>query len=333
MELHSYAKLRGYKKWTIQQKRKLVEARINYDGIFSKKSSNCVDSWKKIMNTAKLNEFNVCFVRKQWANLLAKYKVYKRTRLRQLGKNGEINDQIAREISEEWEFFYPIHSFMSKKPTNFHSYAQNPRDADENGNAHQDEDYKSEFKSSPPPFPQNTDHDFYSKSASREIQDIKMEPDESSTSNLNTSAAATSSAKPSENNNKILGQNSCSTLNSSSIKIEQPQKIVQAEHSAKKTPKKGKPSERDKYYKHKRRYDRRNERRFDALLNVFGQMVKTYFPNVDTTKLDAQSDQISTEDDNESSMSDTVCMEEDLESFCSEQSSAAEPPVSDESGL
>ncbi|XP_055847117.1 uncharacterized protein LOC129912748 [Episyrphus balteatus] len=326
MELHSYAKLRGYKKWTIQQKRKLVEARINYDGIFSRKSSNCMDSWKKIMTTAKLNDFNVCFVRKQWANLLAKYKAYKRTRLRQLGKNGEINDQIAREISEEWEFFYPIHSFMSKKPTNFHSYAQNPRDAaDENGNDHDDE--LKPFPTIPP----NTDHDFYSKSASREIPSLfKMESDELAIPNQAT--VATSPRRVSESV-VVSGQNS-----ENSIKIEEPEKIVQTEIIAtdsaavKKTKKKRKPSERDKYYKHKRRYDRRNERRMDALLNVVGQMVKEYFPNVDTSKLDGQSDQISTEDDNESDESETVFMEEDTESSCTAASSAEAPP-SDESGL
>lgn len=284
------------------------------------------------MTTAKLNDFNVCFVRKQWANLLAKYKAYKRTRLRQLGKNGEINEQIAREISEEWEFFYPIHSFMSKKPTNFHSYAQNPCDADENGNAHHDDDDKLELKSSSTSrIPPNTDHDFYSKSASREIQDIQMEPNEYSKQNLATAAAR------SLEDIMVSGQNSCSTINSINI---EPQKIVQAAtadgvgvgDSTKKTEKKRKPSERDKYYKHKRRYDRRNERRFDALLNVFGQMLKAHYPNVDTSKLDAQSDQISTEDDNESLTSETLCMEEDMESSCTEPSSV-EPPVSDESGL
>lgn len=329
MELHSYAKLRGYKKWSIQQKRKLVEARINYDGIFLRKSSNCMDSWKKIMTAAKLNDFNVCFVRKQWANLLAKYKAYKRTRLRHLGRNGEITEQIAREISEDWEFFYPIHSFMSRKPTNFHSYAQNPHDAaDENGNgfdnnavAEEHEENNKSLRQQVPTIAPNTDHDFYSKSASSEMLPcVKLEPQESSKSNL-FAAAIVAPEQVSDNATdcvKIVSE--VTALGDASPKDKTTKKKMR------------KSSEKEKYYKHKRRYDRRNEKRFDALLNVIGQMVKQHYPNVDISKLDAQSDQISTEDDNESSTSETAFMEEDSGSSSAAQSTAEAPP-SDESGL
>uniref|UniRef100_T1P7T6 Uncharacterized protein n=1 Tax=Musca domestica TaxID=7370 RepID=T1P7T6_MUSDO len=44
-------------------------------------------------------------------------------------------------------------------------------------------------------------------------------------------------------------------------------------------------SERDKYYRHKRRFNRRLEKRFDALLNVVGQVVKAEYPSVDVKPL------------------------------------------------
>lgn len=44
-------------------------------------------------------------------------------------------------------------------------------------------------------------------------------------------------------------------------------------------------SERDKYYRHKRRFNRRLEKRFDALLQVMGQIVKKEYPTVDVTPL------------------------------------------------
>lgn len=44
-------------------------------------------------------------------------------------------------------------------------------------------------------------------------------------------------------------------------------------------------SERDKYYRHKRRFNRRLEQRFDAILQVMGQVVKAGYPNVDITPL------------------------------------------------
>lgn len=44
-------------------------------------------------------------------------------------------------------------------------------------------------------------------------------------------------------------------------------------------------SERERYYRHKRRYNRRLERRFDALLNVFGQIVKAEYPNINVSPL------------------------------------------------
>lgn len=44
-------------------------------------------------------------------------------------------------------------------------------------------------------------------------------------------------------------------------------------------------SERDKYYRHKRRFNRRLEKRFDAILQVIGQVVKTKCPNVDVTPI------------------------------------------------
>ena len=44
-------------------------------------------------------------------------------------------------------------------------------------------------------------------------------------------------------------------------------------------------SERDKYYRHKRHFNRRLEKRFDAILQVMSQIVKVEYPSVDVTPL------------------------------------------------
>ncbi|XP_075158341.1 uncharacterized protein LOC142231599 [Haematobia irritans] len=123
MELHSYAKRRASKKWTIEQKRKLVAARINYDSWFNSKPSNSVVPWKKVLSVAKLDDFNVFFVRKQWSNMLTKYKQYKQSRLDGIATNKAIHAEMIERINQEWEFFEAIHAFMTRKTTNLHSYA------------------------------------------------------------------------------------------------------------------------------------------------------------------------------------------------------------------
>lgn len=44
-------------------------------------------------------------------------------------------------------------------------------------------------------------------------------------------------------------------------------------------------SEREKYYRHKRKFNCRMEKRFDALLNVFGQIVKAEYPSINVSSL------------------------------------------------
>ncbi|KAI9590147.1 probable serine/threonine-protein kinase cdc7 isoform X1 [Glossina fuscipes] len=136
MELHSYAKRRGSKKWTIEQKRKLVQARIEYDSWFSNKPNNSVLPWKQILSVAKLEDFNVFFVRKQWSNMVAKYKQYKEllylTQVRLGNANTKsIDAKMLQCINDAWEFFEPIHVFMTRKTTNLHSYALIQRDSNE----------------------------------------------------------------------------------------------------------------------------------------------------------------------------------------------------------
>lgn len=46
-----------------------------------------------------------------------------------------------------------------------------------------------------------------------------------------------------------------------------------------------KSSERDKYYRHKRRFNRRIEKKFDAILHVMSQIVKAEYPSIDVSPL------------------------------------------------
>ncbi|XP_065362779.1 uncharacterized protein LOC135956275 [Calliphora vicina] len=425
MELHSYAKRRISKKWTIEQKRKLVEARIAHDAWFTNKPSSVVP-WKNILIAANLDDFNVFFVRKQWSNMLARYKQYKQTRLGNSASK-TLDAELIKRINQEWEFFGPIHTFMTRKTTNLHSYALTHRTENNNSEYlehtgeemtqtatiteqeqlnqtnktptkllhnetiiiqkdcakenipnnttiviqsninnisnddgihlfssdtndefqiitettriingkrgdHEEEEQQEEDENMNSV--RNTDHDFYSKKSSlgdmvgevklREEDDLQeqqsnyfADASEESQGSLNmvgdimqtnnqTNAVTTAPLNvitvrnangqtfeiKSENITQIESLELKEELHDEEFHNDMPSTSTQSnltqnmdELPTTSSSSRSRLSERDKYYRHKRRFNRRLEKRFDAILQVMGQIVKAEYPTVDVAPL------------------------------------------------
>ncbi|XP_054727251.1 uncharacterized protein LOC129236953 [Anastrepha obliqua] len=323
MELHSYAKRKVPKKWSTDQKRQLVETRINHDELFTNKPTASVAPWKKIVSLAKLDDYNVFFVRKQWSNMVNKYKQYKQNRLDVI-PNGTHDAEEIEKVTQEWEFFEPIHRFMSHKTTNLHSYALpitvrlplplSARDGlQDNHSSNSSEDglnvfssdtndeYNNSNDNNALKTQPNTDHDFYTKKnglplnyfadvsndtqesmlveqpitcngvtegmeqvrlhvAGEQIVEMKMEPQ----------SDIEKTAEPVQQQSFIDMNAQQQMPSTSGGRMRNYQKRLTERQL----------SEKDRYYRHKRRFNRRIERRFDAILNVFGQIVKAEYPNI-----------------------------------------------------
>lgn len=328
MELHSYAKRKVVKKWSIDQKRQLVEARINHDGLFTNKATTSVAPWKRILTLAKLDDYNVYFVRKQWSNMVNKYKQYKLNRLDVI-PNGTHDSEEIQKITQEWEFFEPIHRFMSYKTTNLHSYAlpitirlpvppTADDDDDDDGSSISSPDHHDEFSSDtnydfntadePNELREaqpNTDHDFYTKKNGLPLNYFADESNDTQESMLVEQPITCNGVTEGMEQVRLhvageqIIEMKMEQFSDTEKTVEPGRPPVYIEENAQmpstsaagrmnncpRRPKERPLSERERYYRHKRRYNRRLERRFDALLNVFGQIVKAEYPNINVSPL------------------------------------------------
>ncbi|XP_022209075.2 uncharacterized protein LOC111065280 [Drosophila obscura] len=76
MEHHTYAKS-GLKIWTIEQKRSLVKKRINADYLFNKPSLRGDRPWKTFKEMAQIGDFSEHALRQQWQALVFDYRTEK----------------------------------------------------------------------------------------------------------------------------------------------------------------------------------------------------------------------------------------------------------------
>ncbi|XP_017872309.1 PREDICTED: uncharacterized protein LOC108619976 [Drosophila arizonae] len=117
MEHHTYAKS-GSKKWSVEEKRQLVTKRIEAEDLFSKYSSKQTEPWKKFKDMAKIGDYSERALRKQWLNMVQRYRIQKSNM-----QVTPLNKQCIDVLNEEWEFFGEIHAYMNQKTTDLHSYA------------------------------------------------------------------------------------------------------------------------------------------------------------------------------------------------------------------
>ncbi|XP_034100568.1 uncharacterized protein LOC117565531 [Drosophila albomicans] len=76
MEHHTYAKS-GSKKWSAEEKRLLVTKRIEAEDLFSKYSSKQAEPWKKFKDMVRIGDYSERALRKQWLNMVQRYRIQK----------------------------------------------------------------------------------------------------------------------------------------------------------------------------------------------------------------------------------------------------------------
>ncbi|XP_070066878.1 uncharacterized protein [Drosophila virilis] len=67
---------------------------------------------------AKIGDYSERALRKQWLNMVQRYRVQKSNM-----QATPLNKQCIDVLNEEWEFFGEIHAYMNQKTTDLHSYA------------------------------------------------------------------------------------------------------------------------------------------------------------------------------------------------------------------
>lgn len=128
MEHHTYAKS-GSKKWSAEEKRLLVTKRIEAEDLFSKYSSKQAEPWKQFKDMAKIGDYSERALRKQWLNMVQRYRVQKSTL-----QVTPLNKQCIDMLNEEWEYFGEIHAYMTQRTTDLHSYALKEPNMDQSNN-------------------------------------------------------------------------------------------------------------------------------------------------------------------------------------------------------
>ncbi|KAM8719416.1 hypothetical protein ACLKA7_012038 [Drosophila subpalustris] len=128
MEHHTYAKS-GSKKWSADEKRRLVTKRIEAEDLFSKYSSKQAEPWKKFKAMAKIGDYSERALRKQWLNMVQRYRIQKST-----VQVTPLNKQCIDVLNEEWEYFGEIHAYMTQRTTDLHSYALKEPNIDQSHN-------------------------------------------------------------------------------------------------------------------------------------------------------------------------------------------------------
>lgn len=242
--------------------------------------------------------------------------------------NGPLDPQEIQKITQEWEFFEPIHRFMSYKTTNLHSYALpitirlpvtpavDLHDDDGSSISSPDgldafsSDTNYDFNAADEPnvlrgTQPNTDHDFYTKKNGLPVNYFADESNDTQESMLIEQPITCNGVTEGMEQVRLhvaseqivemkMEQHTDTEKNADPVR---PQVYTEANAQMPSTSGVGRArnyqrrpterplSERSRYYRHKRRYNRRLERRFDAILNVFGQIVKAEYPNVNVSPL------------------------------------------------
>ncbi|XP_016998246.2 uncharacterized protein [Drosophila takahashii] len=352
MDHHTYAKS-GSKKWSADEKRDLVVQRIAADELFSRYSPKHAEPWKKFKDMAKIGDFSEIALRKQWFSMVQRYRIHKANAL-----GAPLNKQSIEELNKEWEFFGSIHAYMNQKTADLHSYAlKEPNVEPPNNNLAIASVYScDEAQLSPLMLGVLNDHNFGERSppngdTTDDMDDATSPCHRSSNHNkdgnndeLDRLLAEATMRKDAESGGgggggdedvcmlhlhemecgpvMIGGEVSLSNsryndFDESVVKteeLEQPPvvKTMKKRHQRKVL------SEKDKYYRHRRRYELRMEKRLMGLCTVVGQLLKQFAPHMDVQPLlslgsDMAPMASSSSDEEENDAEDDAEEEEELE--------------------
>lgn len=308
---------------------------------------------RKFKDMAKIGDYSERALRKQWLNMVQRYRIQKSNM-----QVTPLNKQCIDVLNEEWEFFGEIHAYMNQKTTDLHSYAlkepnvqeqslspsQSPNNLairgvvnDHNFGSLIAKQFQREFRLEPVAVEQAAPHaqqdelarssadqgytrfnaetggdsplDLFTDSDSEESSQ-PSDPVAVEVSDLSEVESLLASPLPAKSASDICETNTGDTggeqlpasfeTASGSIPLDDQQQAAKSASWSgsasliEQQPAANRPtahrkrkalSEKDKYYRHRRRYEHRMERRLGGLCKVAGQLLEQLVPGVSVTPL------------------------------------------------
>ncbi|XP_017852526.1 uncharacterized protein LOC108606685 isoform X2 [Drosophila busckii] len=304
MDHHTYAKS-GSKKWTAHEKRLLVTKRIECEEFFAKYSSKQMAPWKKFRDMARIGDYSERALRRQWLNMVQLYRIQK-SKMAALPLSKECID----ELNEEWEFFGDIHAYMNQKTNDLHSYALKQPNQEQleqlssiralvndyyfgarakvkqEEEEHVKKNQADQTGDREPPSPP-AEHAAYETESTHTYTDSDYEASSEPSDPVAIEGSDLSELEEGSSFHLMLNaglneQPPPSYIASSTVATST---AAAAGATAPRTRKRKALSEREKYYRHRRRYDHRMEQRIRGLCQVAGQLIEQLMPGISVMPL------------------------------------------------
>lgn len=252
---------------------------------------------------AKIGDYSERALRKQWLNMVQRYRIQKSNM-----RVTQLNKQCIDALNKEWEFFGEIHAYMTQRTTDLHSYALKEPNVDQSSNnvavrgvindhsfaecstkpniardikntdasesptpAAPDEEQCNKLEAPAQQFsPADTFNDWDSQGSSEPSDPVAVEV--SDLSETESIAAKPAAATAAVHQFKQATASETTTSDASPLPA---------------TPKRKRKAltEREKYYRHRRRFEHRMEVRLGGLCIVAGQLLEHLLPDMNVTPL------------------------------------------------
>lgn len=257
---------------------------------------------------AKIGDYSERALRKQWLNMVQRYRIQKSNM-----RVTPLNKQCIDALNKEWEFFGEIHAYMTQRTTDLHSYALKEPNADQSNNnlavRGVINDHSSAECSSKPSLARNTKN---TTDASESPTQAAAADDEEQCNKLEEPAQQFSpadtfndwdsqgSSEPSDpvavevsdlsETESIAAKSAAAAAHQELHQVRQATASEAAKSGATPlptTPKRKRKAltEREKYYRHRRRFEHRMEVRLGGLCIVAGQLLEHLVPEMNVTPL------------------------------------------------
>lgn len=268
----------------------------------------CCRYHRKFKDIAKIGDHSERALRKQWLNMVQHYRIQKSNM-----RVTPLNKQCIDVLNKEWEFFGEIHTYMTQRTTDLHSYALKEPNVDQSNNNVSvrtvANDHSFAECSSKPSIARSTKNTTdpaspgCTESPSTPVADKPEAPE--SGLQQNSDAVITAELSPAYTFTDWDSQESSEPSDPVAVEVsdlsetesiatkpaaaDTASKTVTVSDAAPMatTPKRKRKAltEREKYYRHRRRFEHRMEARLGGLCVVAGQLLEHLVPDMNVTPL------------------------------------------------
>lgn len=250
----------------------------------------CCRSHRKFKDIAKIGDHSERALRKQWLSMVQHYRIQKSNM-----RVTPLNKQCIDVLNKEWEFFGEIHTYMTQRTTDLHSYALKEPNVDQSNNNVAVRTKNTTDPASPgctesPSTPVAVKSES-PQSGLEQHSDVVIK-EELSPAYTFTDWDSQESSEPSDPvavEVSDLSETEFITVKPAAAAAGTAAKTVTVSDAAPMatTPKRKRKAltEREKYYRHRRRFEHRMERRLGGLCVVAGQLLDHLVPDMNVTPL------------------------------------------------